>query len=259
MFKLEKAGLSYYVFSNLSRYTGIRHFVSTGDFNIGFTEGTPIGEVIGNRRQLAASVGFDVTCWVMGHQVHSSNVFVVGKEEAGKGALDKESRLADTDALITNRPGICITVLSADCVPVLLYDPVRSVVGAVHAGWRGTVEDIVGKTVRKMEEIFGCRPIDLYAGIGPSIGKCCFEVGNEVAAEFDRVCLGEGIIFPEKNKEKYRVDLWEANRRFLINAGLCPEHIEVAGLCTLCSTENFFSYRRQGTAAGRFGAGIMLC
>lgn len=247
----------FYRFHNLSVFPEIKHFVSSGTKTIGFSEEVESGAIRRNRLSLAKAVGFGADGLVTARQVHSARVRVVTAEDAGRGGLDGESRLPDTDALVTADAGVCLMVLSADCVPILLYDPVKRVVGAVHAGWRGTAAQIVVAAVEVMREQFGCSPGDMFAGIGPSIGKCCFEVGEEVADCFRRL-FPEAVVFAGKRPDKFQVDLWEANRRELMEAGLKPEHIEVAGMCTVCHPERFFSYRRDGKAAGRFGAGIVL-
>ena len=150
-------------------------------------------------------------------------------------------------------------VLAADCVPVLMYDPRVRVIAAVHAGWRGTVGRITAKTVERMREEFGCEPRDVIVGIGPSIGPCCFEVGEEVV-EAAREGLGDltGLIEPGKQAGKYLLNLWEANRRQLRQVGVEDIRIEVAGICTVCHHDRFFSYRGDRGNTGRFGAGIML-
>lgn len=256
----KEGNFPFYRFRHFSECPGLVHFVSSGEKNIGFSGETDSRLIRENRLALADAVGFPPESWVTAHQVHSANVTVVTGKEAGRGSMDKESRLPDTDALITNEPGVCLMVLSADCVPVLLYDPVRKVVAAVHAGWRGTVAQIVVRTVTAMVEQFGCYPADIRAGIGPSIGKCCFEVGEEVATHFRGLFPGnERIVSVGEKAGKYQVDLWEANRQELLGAGLMAGHIEVAGMCSVCHPEHFFSYRRDGKSAGRFGAGIMLC
>ena len=259
MVRVEREKFPYYQFEHLSGSPGICHFVSSGKKNIGFTDGIDPDEIRRNRQDLAECVGIDAGNLVSAHQIHSANVTVVTSREAGRGALDKESRLPDTDAMITNEEEICLMVLSADCVPVLLYDPVNRVIAAVHAGWRGTAAKIVVETVRAMQEKYGCKPEHLLAGIGPSIGSCCFEVGQEVADVF------QGL-FPESQSlvkatapvGKFHVDLWEINRRELLDAGLHAENIEIARLCSVCHSDHFFSYRRDGQTAGRFGAGIAL-
>ena len=137
-------------------------------------------------------------------------------------------------------------VLAADCVPVLMYDSRMRVIAAVHAGWRGTVGRIAAQTVERMQDEFGCDPRDVIVGIGPSIGPCCFEVGEEVV-EAAREGLGN-----------YQLNLWEANRRQLRQVGVEDARIEVAGICTVCHHDQFFSYRGDRGNTGRFGAGIML-
>ncbi|MEG2277268.1 MAG: peptidoglycan editing factor PgeF [Odoribacter sp.] len=259
MIKIDNGICPFYKFLNLSSQRGILHFVSSGAKTIGFSEGESSEIVCANRIALAAAVGFKPNSLITGHQVHSTNIAVVTEIDVGRGALDRESRLPDTDALVTNREGICLMVLSADCVPILLYDPVHRVIAAIHAGWRGTAAEIVAKTIRVMQTKFNCSPEHILAAIGPSIGQCCFEVGEEVAETFNTLFPKQkGIVETGKSLGKYQVDLWAANQRELIKAGLTPPHIEVAGECSVCSPEKFFSYRRNGTDAGRFGAGIMM-
>lgn len=260
MERIEDKDFPFYRFKQLSGRPDIRHFVSSDRKDIGFAEAVDPAVIRRNRMELAQVVGIEVERWVIAHQIHSANVVVVGGEDAGRGALDRESRIPDADALVTDREGICLMVFSADCVPVLLFDSVKKVIAAVHAGWRGTAAQIVVRTVEKMRERYGSCPADIRAGIGPSIGKCCFEVEEGVAAVFRQLFPAAGsIVSAGKVSGKYQVDLWEANRLELLTAGLKAENIEVAGLCTVCHPEQFFSYRRDGSKAGRFGAGIMLC
>ena len=150
-------------------------------------------------------------------------------------------------------------VLAAACVPVLMYDSRMRVIAAVHAGWRGTVGRIAAQTVERMQDEFGCDPRDVIVGIGPSIGPCCFEVGEEVV-EAAREGLGnlEGLVKTGKQPGKYQLNLWEANRRQLRQVGVEDARIEVAGICTVCHHDQFFSYRGDRGNTGRFGAGIML-
>ncbi len=142
------------------------------------------------------------------------------------------------DALVTNRQGIAVSVRTADCFPVLLADSGRRAVAAIHAGWRGTAAQIVRKTVERMGAEFGTRPADISAAIGPGIGACCYEVGEEVAREF-------GF------EVRTHLDLARENRRQLETAGVPAENIEALGVCTFCDAERFFSYRRERETAGR--------
>jgi YfiH family protein len=185
-------------------------------------------------------------------QTHSSRVQVVGIDT-------KPEDLADTDALITQTPGRCLCVLSADCVPILLYDPVRRAVGAVHAGWRGTVGKILTHTVRAMQATFGSQPTDMLAGIGPSISPEMYEVGSEVLeAALEAFGEAPGLVKQENGSDKGYFNLWESNRRQLLQLGLKPQSIEVAGICTYQHSDRYFSARRSSNQAGRFAAGIML-
>jgi hypothetical protein len=146
--------------------------------------------------------------------------------------------LGEADALLENTPGHLVAVKTADCIPILLVDEERRTVAAVHAGWRGTVSRIVQKAVGRMRAEFGTLPEAVHAAIGPGIGKCCYEVGSEVAAQFGEI----GVC---------HIDLTEANRRQLIEAGVGESRIYAAGLCTRCGVEDFHSFRRDKERAGR--------
>lgn len=174
-------------------------------------------------------------------QIHSDRVV---RAEAA-------AAVCEGDALITDVPGQMIAVKTADCVPILIADTVRHVLAAVHAGWRGTLQDIVGKTIRVLEWEYGSSPRDLMAAIGPSIGGCCYEVGPEVSGAFAE-------IFPERKDmgEHTRIDLREANRRLLVSAGVSENSVSVSKICTACAGDEFYSYRREGSAAGRMFSGI---
>lgn len=259
MDKIETKEFAFYRFRQLAGHAEVVHFVSSGMRNIGFSEGGNAGQIRQNRLLLARAVGIDPERWVTGHQIHSDRIAVVTGEDAGRGGLDRISRLPDTDGLVTDRRGICLMVLSADCVPVLLYDPWKKVIAAVHAGWRGTAAHIAAKAVTVMKDRFGCLPERILAGIGPSIGPCCFEVDEKVAGVFRELFSSErDIVVPGQREGKFQVDLWEANRMELIETGVKNSNIELAGMCSVCHSDRFFSYRRDGIEAGRFGAGICL-
>jgi polyphenol oxidase len=162
-------------------------------------------------------------------QTHSDNVVSVNGASGCVG---------EGDALISSNPGDRIGIRTADCVPILLADEQRRVVAAVHAGWRGTVAEIARKTVERMKAEFGSSPDHLLAAIGPSIGKCCFEVGPEVAEQF-------GVA------GRTHIDLVEANFRQLRAAGVPSDHVDVAGLCTVCDPVRFHSFRRDKQQSGR--------
>lgn len=162
-------------------------------------------------------------------QIHSSTCLFAG---------GRKGNLGEGDALLDNAPGSLVAIKTADCVPILLVDERRRAVAAVHAGWRGTVDRIGPAAVEAMRDRFGSGPGDLHAAIGPAIGKCCYEVGPEVSRHFGET-------------SRTHIDLVEANRRQLLDAGLAPERIYSSDLCTKCLPEQFHSYRRDKEAAGR--------
>lgn len=179
---------------------------------------------------------------VMLRQVHSAVV---------ANARNLEDREREGDALVTNEVNRSIGVRTADCVPILLLDPNRRALAAVHAGWRGSTAEIVLHAVQALGENFGSHASDIHAAIGPCIRSCCYEVGNDVAEQFH-------AFFPEwtPGDGKRRLDLPEANRRQLIGAGVAANHIYDCGRCTACEPEVFFSYRREPGISDRMIAAI---
>lgn len=179
------------------------------------------------------------------------------------------------DALITRKRGVALAMSTADCVPLLFYDPVTESIGVAHAGWRGTARGIAAATVVAMHEQFGARPSDLLAGLGPSIGSCCYEVSEEVRQLFlgrqtfaelpteerFRSLVAQSAVFETielPGRKSLRLDLWETNRRQLLLAGLTPEHIELPQICTSCASDRFFSHRAEQGLTGRFPAIMAL-
>jgi polyphenol oxidase len=179
------------------------------------------------------------------------------------------------DALITRHCGVALAMSSADCVPLMFYDPVERVIGLVHAGWRGTARGIAAITLQAMSEQFGSDPKNIRAGIGPSIGPCCYEVSEDVRCyfmgqqEFDpyptsasyRKLIRESAVFTIKrmqSRDSLRLDLWETNRNQLLMAGVLSEQIESSEICTSCKKELFFSHRGEHGKAGRFPSILAL-
>lgn len=252
-------------FENLSAYKDIKNFITTRtngfsskpyhSLNLGLHVSDDPAKVNSNRLRLAAEVGMPLNCFTFAKQVHGNTVTVVKSKMKGMGMTEYESAIDSTDAMVTNSEDTCLMILVADCVPVLFYDPVKRVVAAVHAGWKGTASKITSSVVEVMTSEFGSSPDDILAGIGPSIGPCCYEVGTEVITEIERT-LDEDFI-SRKSGDKGHLDLWEANRRQLLESGIPDSSIEVAGICTCCNTDTFYSHRCEGET-GRFGAGIFL-
>ena len=182
-------------------------------------------------------------------QVHGSHALCLDESPAAH--PEEPCRVCgEFDALITNKPGITLLIRVADCVPILLYDPVRSVVGVAHAGWKGTLANIAGATVERMSAHYGCRPRDLLAGIGPSIGPCCFEVGDDVADRFRKISAVRNYIHAGG---AVRIDLPGANRASLLRSGVLPHNVEMSRYCTACRLDIFFSHRGEQGNTGRFG------
>ena len=186
---------------------------------------------------------------VIPRQTHTTNVRVITD-------IPTEDELQDVDAVVTHLKGFCLCVSTADCVPILIYDPVKQVVAAVHAGWRGTVGRVVEKTLDTMKLHYGTDGKDVIACIGPSISLESFEVGDEVYEAFAEAGFEMERI--AKKYEKWHLDLWETNRLQLLAHGVLPEHIEVAGICTYQQHEDFFSARRLGIKSGRILSGIQM-
>lgn len=253
-------------FTHLAGYP-VRHGITTrsggagsppyATLNLGLHVGDRPETVAENRRRTAKALAANPARFTAGEQVHGNRVAVVGEEEAGRGAFRMEEALAGIDALVTALPETPLLVLAADCVPLLLYDPERHVAAAVHAGWRGTVADIVGETVRTMAGTFGSDPARILAGIGPSMGPSCYQVGEEVVRKAEAL-LGQETPALIREGAEARFDLWEANKALLERAGVPRNNVETLGLCTHCRTDLFFSYRAENGLTGRIGAVIVL-
>lgn len=205
-----------------------------------------------NRRRFLKVFEGDWTlagCW----QMHSADVRVV-KSEAD--AQPKPGVLGDDqycDALVSNVPKILVTVKTADCVPILLGDQNSSAFAAVHAGWRGTSSSILARAIEQMQREYGTQPANLRAAIGPAANVCCYEVGAEVIDRFKERFPESNALFVPTRAGHARIDLQKANRDQLIAAGLMPENIYSAPLCTMDRTDLFFSYRREKSVRGRVG------
>jgi polyphenol oxidase len=269
MIKTQKTGISIFRFQNLSNYSNIEHFISgrkggysTGPFaalNTGFHVGDNEEQVLLNRVQLAKALGCDINNFIVANQTHSSNIFIASANSKGKGSRNSTTAIADTDALISNVPGAYICVQMADCVPVLLYDPIKNVVGAVHAGWKGTIGNISEKTVNLMRDTFNCKTEDVIAGIGPCNGPCCYEVGEDVRLQvIKNFQQPDKVVLDTKKPGKYIFDQRQANKIQLLEAGIKEENIEIADICTQCHSDEFFSSRAMNGKTGRFMAGIMI-
>jgi YfiH family protein len=224
--------------------------VSVGPYaslNLGASVGDAEDAVNENRARLARSLEFAPERLITTPMVHGKNVLVVDDATA------PDALSVRADILVTREPGFLLMLRVADCVPILISDELAGVVGVAHAGWRGTAIGVAGQAVEAVTALGG-DPSALKAVIGPSIGPCCFEVGDEVVAAFPDV-NGARLDGP---RGRPHLDLWELNRRQLIVAGVPAEQIELSGECTRCNPTTYFSHRALGYPAGRFGAAIGL-
>ncbi|MDK2979212.1 MAG: purine-nucleoside/S-methyl-5-thioadenosine phosphorylase / adenosine deaminase [Bacteroidales bacterium] len=246
-------------FEKLLEFKDIIHFSTTrtggfsknhlAGFNLGYTVGDESKNVTQNLNLLARVLDIDKKQMVSPKQTHSKNIGVV---------TSTTEIFPNTDALITNIPGICIFVRTADCVPILLFDPVKKGIAAIHSGWKGTLQEISKHCIGRMQKEYGTQPKDLIAGIGPSIGPEVYEIGPEVIELFVNHFTLNNYITPLKNSDKGLLNLWEINHQILIDSGVPKEQIEVAGMCTYSNPELFYSARRDGVKCGRLATGIML-
>lgn len=229
--------------------------VSTGvldSLNLGMNRGDKPENVAENYRRLGEAVGFDPTRTVLTRQTHSNVVRSVTKADCN--GLDHRS-YPECDALVTNEPGLTLVVFTADCTPILFYDPITGAVGAAHAGWRGTAADIAGKTVEAMVHNFGCRAENICAAIGPNIGPCHFETDGDVPEAMVAALGEQAEAFIRKKGEKYHLDLKQINAQFLRRAGVAQ--IDISGECTYCCHDLFWSHRY--TAGERGSQGAVIC
>lgn len=242
----------YHIAEGLTAFSSMREGgYSTGrygEFNINRYCGDSDEAIRQNREALCRLLSITDDRLLMPHQVHKAEIAVIGEQ------LDID--LEGYDALMTNVEEVCIGVSTADCIPVLLYDPRQRAVCAVHAGWRGTVMRIVEQSVARMTEVYGTNPQDLIAQIGPGIHLESFEVGDEVYQAFENAGFPMEKI--SRKYEKWHIDLPECNRLQLISAGVPESQISVSPVCTYMQADTFFSARRLGIESGRIFTGIIL-
>ncbi len=257
----------YYSFPSFDRVDFVRHGFSTrlggvseGTFasmNLGFNRGDDPAAVSENYRRFCAAIGVKAEDTVLSAQTHTVNVYNVTAADRGRG-ITRERGYTDVDGLITDEPGLTLCTHYADCVPLFFVDPVRRVVATSHAGWRGTVGGIGQVTVERMASDYGCQPSDILVGIGPSIGRCCFEVDTPVIDEFAKLAFFDGECYVDDRNGKYHIDLWEVNRRYLLQAGVKAENITVTDVCTRCHPDTLWSHRYCGNARGSLAAFIAI-
>jgi len=192
---------------------------------------------------------------VFSHQTHTTNIKVVTAKDRGKG-IKIPRDFENIDGMITNIPEVCLVTFYADCVPLFFVDPIKKVIGLTHSGWRGTVGKIGARTIQAMEHEFGSKPKDILAAIGPSICQDCYEVSEDVILEFKETFKKQeqGDLFYKKDNGKYQLNLWEANKKILMQAGINRKNLAVSNLCTCCNPNELFSHRASRGQRGNLAA-----
>lgn len=267
---------TYLRFERLSQEPAIVHGVFTrhggvsappfASLNASVATGDDPAAVANNREIIAGALELPLAS---ARPVHGARVVEVtsrSSKSPASGTRRWRSLADEADAMMTDEPGLGLFWAFADCVPLILFDPAHRAVALVHAGWRGTAQAIAARAVRAMRARYGSRPADLLAGVAPAIGKCCYRVSHEVRACFDATPEARDTACFERRGEPegdaasrpVYLDLWESNRRQLLAAGLASDHIELAGLCTGCRTDLFYSHRIESKPTGRFGVAVGL-
>ena len=254
------------VFPNLLESNLVLHGISTrtggvstgawATLNLGFHRGDRECDVIENFKRFTAALNIPFSSMVFSAQTHGTFIRRVFAADKGKGAAPSDIR--QTDGLYTNEPDVALVTFFADCVPLLFLDPVKKVIAASHSGWRGTAAEIGRITVETLIREFGSSPKDILAGIGASIGPCCFEVDMPVASEFFNNTKWASYVCGPDGADKYKIDLWHINKQILEDAGLLPGNIDCKPICTCCNENLFYSHRRDADKRGSMAAFICL-
>lgn len=253
------------------RETGLQHGFSTrkggvskehlASLNLSFSVEDAKENVLENFRRIGERFGKTPEDFVLSKQSHETKVLKVGRKDRGKG-ITKDRDYEGIDALITDEEGIILSCFSADCVPILFYDPIHKAVGACHSGWRGTKGKILQNVVEEMRKHFSSNPAEILIAIGPSICKEQYVVSEDLALSFleDYPDVGENSSSPIQriSKDKFQLDLWDLNRRIALDSGIKEEHISISGYCTMENPELFFSHRYSQGRRGLQGAFICL-
>jgi YfiH family protein len=217
--------------------------------NLAFHVGDDAEDVIKNHRLLAQKLGYDLSRLVHMRQIHSDKIVIVDP------ARDNFDNPPECDALITDKPGVPLMVMTADCTPVLLFDPVQNVIAVAHAGRAGALKKIVPKTIEQMQHSFACRRRDILVVLGPSIHSCCYEVGEALAQEATDAGYGYAVVTKEG---RFYLEVNAIIKRQLKEAGIAKEQIEDLETCNACEHKAFFSYRADRQKTGRIAGVLML-
>jgi polyphenol oxidase len=254
-------------YNSLNKYKEIAHFctdreggASMGNYaslNISPFSGDNPENVRKNKEIICQQFDIDTDRLIIPYQTHGTKIVEIEDSFFQLSMEAKAQALYGVDALFTRLTRVCIAVTTADCVPILFFDPQKQVIAVAHAGWRGTCSRIAEKTATGLIDRFDCNPADIRVVIGPSISPGVYEVGEEVVDKFRDAGFDISRIVSVRNHSLF-LDLWEANKQTLQRIGISDDHIELSGICTYTEHERFFSARRLGIKSGRLATGIML-
>ncbi len=222
--------------------------------NLGLHTGDKLERVLANRRLLAEALELDYSKFVAGEQIHSNQVYIVGSNDCGKGAVDHHDSISGVDALITAKVNIPLISFYADCVPLYIMEPHKGIIALAHAGWKGTVLKIALKTIEEMKRVYHINPEDLWVGIGPSISKDYYEVDNRVIEHFRGNFADYSNFVTKRDNERFLLDLKAANTYLFEEAGVKPDQIIDSEFCTYRDNEYFYSYRKEQGTTGRMAS-----
>lgn len=239
-------------------FTGRENGVSKSPYtslNCALHVGDEVADVVENRRRVAEEAGFSLHAWTCAEQVHGHGVSLIQAHDRGKGSVSQEQAVPHTDGLITAEENVLLAALYADCVPLYFLDPAHRIVALAHAGWKGTVQRIAFQVIQLMNERLGSKVSEIRVAIGPSIGRCCYEVDDRVMDHVKKL-MPEKSFHDHSGQGHYMLDLKQINRKIMLEAGILSDHIEVSKWCTHCHPEYFFSHRRDGMPSGRMASWI---
>lgn len=259
--------LGYLTFKNLESYDFINHFfatriggVSKNEFkslNFSFLQGDSKKNVEENYNILCRTMDVDFNKLASASQVHGNRIKVV-TEHSIRGKTREERRFKAFDGFVTNVPGITLMTLHADCCVIFMIDPIKRAVGLVHAGWRGTAKGIAKNLVQAFIKTYGSDPRNLICGIGPCIGKCCFEADNVILPHFAKLNIGNDYFNKTNIPGKIKIDLAEVNKRVIVKEGVLLKNISVSDVCTMCNKDLLFSHRATNGKRGNNAAFICI-
>ena len=252
--KLKELGINHAFTTKLHGESAIMQ----GALNMSLHVGDNADMVINNRQKVCEAMGVDFARLTTARQVHGTNCVYIDDKLAGRGKEDFDDAIADTDAIFTDKEGIPLMLLFADCTPVIFANPKRGIVGAIHAGWRGTVDNITKNVLMKMEKEYGSMPEDTIVAIGPAIGPCCYKVDKTVYQAAEKNLAGFAELFKPVSDTEWIFDLWRTNEMQILRSGVKAENVLQAKVCTMCEKELFFSHRADHGKTGRLAGIICL-